>query len=115
VAVVVRARLADMNPRLEEAAYDLGANGWNTFRRVTLPLMMPGIVAGALLAFTLSLDDFVVTFFLAGVGNTTLPVFVYGLLKVTVTPDINAISTLMLVASTILIGISLIIQGRSNA
>jgi spermidine/putrescine transport system permease protein len=115
VAVVVRARLADMNPRLEEAAYDLGANGWRTFWRITFPLMMPGILAGALLAFTLSLDDFVVTFFLSGVGNTTLPVFVYGLLKRSVTPDINAISTLMLVASTILIGISLVLQGRNQS
>jgi spermidine/putrescine transport system permease protein len=114
VAVVVRARLADMNPRLEEAAYDLGANGWRTFWRITFPLMMPGIVAGALLAFTLSLDDFVVTFFMSGVGNTTLPVFVYGLLKTSVTPDINAISTLMLVISTVLIGISLLLQGRAS-
>lgn len=113
VAVVVRARLADMNPRLEEAAYDLGANGWQTFWRITFPLMLPGIIAGALLAFTLSLDDFVVTFFLSGVGTTTLPVFVYGLLKISVTPDINAISTLMLVISTVLIGISLMLQNRS--
>jgi spermidine/putrescine transport system permease protein len=114
VAVVVRARLADMNPRLEEAAYDLGANGWRTFWRITFPLMLPGIIAGALLAFTLSLDDFVVTFFMSGVGNTTLPVFVYGLLKTSVTPDINAISTLMLVISTVLIGISLLLQGRAS-
>jgi spermidine/putrescine transport system permease protein len=113
VAVVVRARLADMNPRLEEAANDLGANGWQTFWRITFPLMMPGILAGALLAFTLSLDDFVVTFFLSGIGTTTLPVFVYGLLKVSVTPDINAISTLMLIISTVLIGISLLLQNRS--
>lgn len=114
VAIVVRARLADMNPHLEEAAADLGANGWRTFWRVTFPLMMPGILAGALLAFTLSLDDFVVTFFLSGVGTTTLPVFVYGLIKVTVTPDINAISTLMLAASLILIGVSLLLQRRSS-
>ncbi len=112
VAIVVRARLADMNPRLEEAAYDLGATGWQTFWRITFPLMMPGIVAGALLAFTLSLDDFVVTFFLSGVGTTTMPVFVYGLIKKTVTPDINAVSTLMLIVSTMLIGISLLLQNR---
>lgn len=113
VAIVVQARLADMNPRLEEAARDLGANEWQTFWRVTFPLILPGIIAGALLAFTLSLDDFVVTFFTSGVGTTTLPVFVYGLLKLTVTPEINAISTLMLIASTILIGISMLIQGRN--
>lgn len=112
VALVVRSRLANMNPRYEEAARDLGASGWQTFRHITLPLMMPGIIAGALLAFTLSLDDFVVTFFTAGVGTTTLPIYVYGLLKVSVTPDINAISTLMLLVSTVLIGISLILQNR---
>lgn len=113
VAVVVRARLSDMNPRLEEAARDLGANEWRTFWEVTFPLILPGIVAGSLLAFTLSLDDFVVTFFTSGVGTSTLPVFVYGLLKLTVTPEINAISTIMVMLSTILIGISLALQGRS--
>ena len=115
VAIVVRARLADMNPRLEEAARDLGANPWQTFWRVTFPLILPGIVAGALLAFTLSLDDFVITFFTSGVGTTTLPVFVYGLLKLTVTPEVNAISTMMMLLSTLLIGISLAMQGRTAA
>jgi len=113
VAIVVRARLADMNPRLEEAAGDLGANSWQTFWRITFPLILPGVIAGALLAFTLSLDDFVITFFNSGVGTTTLPVFVYGLLKLTVTPEVNAISTIMMVLSTILIGISLALQGRN--
>ncbi|GAB4524719.1 MAG: ABC transporter permease [Anaerolineae bacterium] len=113
VAIVVRARLAGMNPHLEEAGYDLGANGWKTFWYVTFPQIIPGIIAGALLAFTLSLDDYVVTFFNSGIGTTTLPIFVYGLLKTSVTPEINAISTLMLVASTLLIGVSLILQGRS--
>jgi spermidine/putrescine transport system permease protein len=113
VAIVVRARLADMNPRLEEAARDLGANAWQTFWRITFPLILPGIIAGALLAFTLSLDDFVITFFTSGVGTTTLSVFVYGLLKLTVTPEVNAISTMMMVLSTILIGISLALQGRN--
>jgi spermidine/putrescine transport system permease protein len=112
VAIVVRARLAYMDPRLEEAAQDLGADHLRTFWYVTLPLIIPGIIAGALLAFTLSLDDFVVTFFTSGVGTTTLPIFVYGLLKVSVTPEVNALSTLMLVASTVLVGISLIIQNR---
>lgn len=112
VAVVVRVRLADTNPRLEEAARDLGANGWHTFWRITFPQILPGIIAGALLAFTLSLDDFVVTFFNAGVGTTTLPVFVYGLLKTNVTPEINAISTLTMLMSTLLIGFSLLLQGR---
>ena len=80
VAIVVRARLADMDAHLEEAAADLGANEWTTFRRITLPLLMPGIVAAALLAFTLSLDDFVITFFVAGPGSTTLPVRVYSMI-----------------------------------
>jgi len=113
VAIVVRARLADMNPQLEEAANDLGANPWQTFWRVTFPLILPGVISGALLAFTLSLDDFVITFFTSGVGTTTLPVFVYGLLKLTVTPEVNAISTIMMVLSTLFIGISLTIQGRA--
>ncbi len=113
VAIVVRARLADMNPQLEEAANDLGANPWQTFWRVTFPLILPGVISGALLAFTLSLDDFVITFFTSGVGTTTLPVFVYGLLKLTVTPEVNAISTIMMVLSTFFIGISLTIQGRA--
>lgn len=115
VAVVVRARLADMNPRLEEAARDLGANEWVTFWRITFPLILPGVIAGGLLAFTISLDDFVITFFTSGVGSTTLPVFVYGLLKLTVTPEINAISTIMLVFSTLLIAFSLALQGRNAA
>ncbi|MCS6836213.1 MAG: ABC transporter permease [Anaerolineae bacterium] len=113
VAVVVRARLADMNPKLEEAARDLGANEWRTFWAITFPLALPGIIAGALLAFTLSLDDFLVTFFTSGAGTNTLPVFVYGLLRLTVTPEINAISTIMILASTLLIGISLALQGRN--
>lgn len=114
VAIVVRARLADMNPRLEEAASDLGANPWRAFWRVTFPQLLPGIISGALLAFTLSLDDYVVTFFNSGVGTTTLTVFVYGLLKTSVSPEINALSTLLLVLSTILIGVSLFLQRRSR-
>lgn len=114
VAIVVRARLADMNPRWEEASRDLYANEWRTFWRVTFPLILPGVLAGALLAFTLSLDDFVITFFNSGIGTTTLPMFVYGLLKTRVPPEINAISTLMLVASTLLVGLSLMLQGRGT-
>ncbi len=112
VAIVVRARLANMNPRLEEAANDLGADTWQTFRRITLPLILPGIVAGGLLALTLSMDDLVVTFFNAGVGTTTLPLFVYGLIKTAVTPEVNALSTLMLVFSTVIVGVSLYLQNK---
>lgn len=112
VAVVVRARLADMDRSLEEAAADLGASELITFRRITLPLLMPGIIAGALMAFTLSLDDFVVTFFVSGPGSTTLPVQVYSMIKFGVTPEVNALSTLMLLGSTILVIISLALQRR---
>jgi spermidine/putrescine transport system permease protein len=113
VTINVRARLGDMNPRFEEAANDLGANHWKTFWRVTFPLLLPAIISGGLLAFTLSLDDFIVTFFLSGVGTTTLPVFVQGLLKTRVPPEVNALSALMLVISTILVGVSMVIQGRN--
>jgi spermidine/putrescine transport system permease protein len=107
VTVVVRARLADLDPRLAEAAMDLGAGKWRILRRITLPLIWPAILSGALLAFTLSLDDFVVTFFISGVGATTLPLFVYGMIKFSVTPAINAISTIMLVVSIVLVIASL--------
>ncbi|MCY3835735.1 MAG: ABC transporter permease [Anaerolineaceae bacterium] len=112
VALVVRARLVDMNPNYEEAARDLGANEWRTFWRITFPLILPGVLAGALLAFTISLDDFVVTFFTRGAGFDTLPIYVFGLLKLSPTPAINAISTLMLVLSSLLVGVSLALQGR---
>jgi spermidine/putrescine transport system permease protein len=112
VAVVVRGRLAEMDRALEEAAADLGASAWTTFRRVTLPLLMPAIVSAALLAFTLSLDDFVITFFVSGPGSTTLPVRVYSMIKFGVTPEVNAISTLMLLGSTVLVVISLILQRK---
>ncbi|MBX3002098.1 MAG: ABC transporter permease [Caldilineaceae bacterium] len=112
VTLVVRARLAGMDRRLEEAAADLGADSWQTFRRVTLPQLMPGIVSAALLAFTLSLDDFVITFFVAGPGSTTLPVRVYSMIRFGVTPEVNAISTLMFVGSTLLVVISLLLQRK---
>lgn len=112
VAVVVRARLADFDRRLEEAAKDLGANEWQTFRRVTLPLLMPGILAGALLAFTLSIDDFVITFFTAGVGSTTLPLEIYGRVRRGVTPEVNAISTVLLLASIALVLGSTLLQRK---
>lgn len=110
VAVVVRARLADFDITLEEAAQDLGANGWQTFRRITLPLLMPGILAGALLAFTLSIDDYVITFFTAGVGSTTLPLRIYSMVKLGITPEVNALSTMMLLVSMLLVVVSLVLQ-----
>jgi len=110
VAVVVRARLAYFDVTLEEAAKDLYANEWQTFRRVTLPLIMPGILGGALLAFTLSIDDFVITFFTAGPGSTTLPLRIYSMVKIGVTPEINALSSMMLLFSMALVVTSLLIQ-----
>jgi spermidine/putrescine transport system permease protein len=99
VAIVVRTRLAGLDPALEEAAHDLGANAWQVFWSVTFPLMIPGIVAGGMLAFTLSLDDFVVSFFTSGAGSTTLPILIYSSVKRGITPDINALSTLIVAAS----------------
>jgi spermidine/putrescine transport system permease protein len=96
VALVVQARLQGFNRSIEEAARDLGATGWTTFWRITLPNIAPGVLAGALLAFTLSLDDFVITFFTTGPGATTLPLYIYGLLRRTITPEINALSTVWL-------------------
>lgn len=103
VAVVVRARLAGMDKRIFEAARDLGATPWNTFRYITFPLILPGIVAGALMAFTLSIDDFVITFFTAGVGVDTLPLRIYSMIKIAVTPEVNAISTLMILLTMTMI------------
>jgi spermidine/putrescine transport system permease protein len=114
VAIVVRARLVGFDRSLEEAAQDLGANELQTFWHVTLPLLLPGILAGALLAFTLSLDDFVITFFTAGVGSTTLPLRIYSMVKLGITPEINAISTLMLLASMILVLGSLLLQRKGG-
>jgi len=111
-AVTVRTSLRNFDLRLEEAAQDLGATPWQTFWRVTLPLIMPGILGGALIAFTLSLDDFVVTFFTAGPGVNTLPLEVYGRVRRSITPEINAVSTLMLLASVVLVMVSLVVQRR---
>ena len=110
VAIVVRARLAQFDTSLEEAAQDLYANHWQTFRLVTLPLLMPGILGGALLAFTLSLDDFVITFFTSGPGATTLPLRIYSMVKLGVTPEINALSSVMLLASFLLVFLSFFTQ-----
>lgn len=114
VAIVVRARLVGFDRSLEEAAQDLGANELQTFWHVTLPLLMPAILGGALLAFTLSLDDFVITFFTAGVGATTLPLRIYSMVKLGITPEINAISTLLLLASMGLVILSLFFQRKGG-
>ncbi|NNF53172.1 MAG: ABC transporter permease [Acidimicrobiales bacterium] len=110
VSIVVRARISGMSEQLEEAAMDLYATRRQAFRYVTLPAIMPGITGGALLAFTLSLDDVVITEFVTGPGWTTLPVFVFGLIRKGVTPLINAISVIMLIASMGLVALSLLAE-----
>jgi len=110
VSIVVRARLAQFDMSLEEAAQDLYANHWETFRYVTLPMLMPGILGGGLLAFTLSLDDFVITFFTSGPGATTLPLRIYSMVKLGVTPEINALSAMMLLVSFLLVFLSFFLQ-----
>ena len=99
VTITVRTRLAGLDPALEEAADDLGATRWEAFIYVTLPQILPGIISGALLCFTISFDDFVITFFNAGVGSGTLPMAIHSMLKFGITPEINAISTIMLVCT----------------
>ncbi len=103
VMLIVRARLQGMDRSLEEAAMDLGADEWTAFFRVTVPQLLPGIVAAALLAFTLSFDDFVITFFVAGVGSTTLPLKIYSMVRFGVSPKINALSALIVFVSILLI------------
>ena len=114
VTIVVRARLQGYDNSVEDAALDLGATEWQTFWRITLPLIAPGIIGGALLAFTLSIDDFVITFFTAGVGWTTLSVHIYSLLKFGITPKINAISTMLLVNSIVFILLFLRFREKST-
>ena len=106
VAIIVRARLAGMDESIFEAARDLGASPWKTFRHITFPLILPGIVAGFLMSFTLSIDDFVITFFVAGVGVSTLPLQIYSMIKVAVSPEVNAVSTLLMALTLTLIAIA---------
>lgn len=103
VAIVVRTSLAGLDDSIFEAARDLGASPWQTFRLVTFPLILPAIMAGFLMAFTLSIDDFVITFFTAGVGVSTLPLQIYSMIKIAVTPEVNAVSTLLMLLSLSLV------------
>jgi spermidine/putrescine transport system permease protein len=116
VTIVVRARLSGMDRSIEEAAQDLGASPVQTFLRITLPLILPGVMAGALLAFTLSFDDFVITFFVAGVGSSTLPLKIYSMIKFGVSPVINALSTVVIATTMILVlGGSRVLARREDA
>jgi spermidine/putrescine transport system permease protein len=114
VAVVVRARMAGFDRSLEEASSDLGASQWQTFWNVTFPYMQPGLVAGALLAFTLSLDDFVITFFTSGPGSTTFPIKIYAMVRFSVSPEVNAASTVLIVVTLALTITALAIQSRAG-
>ena len=103
VVIVVLARLEGMDRNLEEAAMTLGADEITTFWKVTVPQLWPGILSGALLAFTLSFDDFVITSFVSGSGSSTLPIVVYGMVRRNIEPSINAISTIILLVTSVLI------------
>lgn len=103
VTLVVIARMQRLDPTLEEAAMDLGADELTTMHRVTLPLLMPGILAAALLAFPWSFNDFVITYFVAGVGSTTLPIHIYSMIRIGVSPVVNAVGTLIIGVSLLLI------------
>ena len=106
VVFVVRAKLVALDPSLEEAALDLGATRWQSFARVTLPLILPAVISASLLVFTLSLDDYVITSFVAGPGSATLPLKIYSMVKTGVTPEINAISTVLLAVTVVLVFVS---------
>ena len=111
VTMVVRSRLASFNREQEEAAKDLGASEWQVFRDVLIPHIKPALVAGALLSFTLSLDDFVITYFTSGPDTITFPVKVYSMVRFSVTPEVNAASTLLIIITVILTFVALKLQG----
>jgi spermidine/putrescine transport system permease protein len=112
VWLIVRARLKKLDPRLEEAAMDLGATRWMALRRVTLPLLAPAVFGGALTAFAISLDDFFISFFVADSGALTLPVFIYSMLRFNLSPEVNALSTALFGASVALVVLAFLLQGR---
>ena len=115
VVITVGARLEGMRHDLEEAASDLYATPWQTFRYITFPLALPGIIAGALIAFTLSIDDFIISFFVAGPNSTTLPLYIYAMVKRGISPEINALSTLMMCATISLVIIAQILQPQHTS
>ena len=110
VLLIVAARLQGFDRSLERAASDLGANTFRRLRYVVLPLIAPAVFAGALFAFTLSLDEFIITLFLIG-GSNTLPLYIYTQVKFGITPEVNALATLLLAASLILIAVAFLLPG----
>ena len=115
VITSVRSTLNLLPKEYEEAAIDLGANKFNVFTKVTLPLIMPGVVSGGLLALTLSMDDVVISYFTAGPGSNTLPLQIYSIIKTGITPDVNALSTLILLVTIIVLTLAAIIQSKKIA
>ena len=110
--IVVQSRIAAIDPALEEASADLGASEWTTMRKVLLPQLAPGIVGGALLAFIISMDDLVITYFISGVDSTTLPIFIFSMVRRGVKPEINAIATLIILFSLVVASIGLWLRSR---
>lgn len=104
----IQARMQTLGAAFEDAGRDLYGSEWRVFRRITMPLLMPGIVSGAVLAFVMSLDDFLISFMVSSSGSTTLPVYVYGMMRLGVTPEVNAISTILLVISAVLATIAFV-------
>jgi spermidine/putrescine transport system permease protein len=101
-----------MDATLEQAARDLYADSWQAFLKVTLPLLMPGIISGALLVFVVSIDDFIITLMISQAGTTTLPIYIYGMVRLGITPEINAVSTVILAVSIVLVLLAYLVQRR---
>lgn len=114
VFVTVSARLAQLDTSVEEASADLGATPFQTFRMVTLPTIMPGVASGGMLAFIISMDDLVITYFIAGTGNTTLPIHIWSMLRRGIKPEINAIATLMLLLTIVIAAIGLYLRSKQK-
>ena len=110
----IRARLEGMDTSMEQAARDLYASEWETFRYITVPLLMPGIVAGAMLAFVISMDDFIITLMVGGAGSTTLPVYIYSMIRRGLTPEINAVCTVLLIVSVAIVTAYWVVSRKSQ-
>jgi len=115
VAIIIQARMAGLDPALEEAAADLGATPWRTFRRVTMPALMPAMVAGGLLAFTFSFDDVVTSGFLQGASNSPLPVVILGMIRFRITPEINAIGLLVMLFTVTIMSLAVVFYATAGA
>jgi spermidine/putrescine transport system permease protein len=115
VLLLVRARLSGMDRTMVEASFDLYATPWRTFRQITFPQLLPAIIAGFLLAFTFSFDDYVITSFVSGPGSSTLPIFIFGQVKRGVSPETNAVATMMLVTTLALLAVGQLLLKRTSS